>query len=141
MAEAELVLGGGQRGGDVGEGYYVNVPWLPPRSSQAMIELSDVRSVPLGAHVEARDVTCTLHSPQPQFRYRAIQSSPMGTQEGEIRGTARSATPISDSQPTQSIHATPIRHRGASSAAVSSSKWATVAKIQYVPRSGLCTPH
>jgi hypothetical protein len=69
VAEAELVLGGGQRGGDVGEGYYVNVPWLSPRSSQAMIELSDVRSVPLGAHVEARDVTCTLHSPQPQFRY------------------------------------------------------------------------
>ena len=45
MNVAELVLGGGQRGGDVGEGYYVNVPWSSPRSSQAMIELSDGRSV------------------------------------------------------------------------------------------------
>ena len=45
VAETELVLGGGRRGGDVGEGYYVNVPWSSPRSSQAMIELSDGRSV------------------------------------------------------------------------------------------------
>ena len=45
VVEGELVLGGGQRGGDVEEGYYVNVPWSSPRSSQTMIELSDGRSV------------------------------------------------------------------------------------------------
>ena len=51
----------------------------------------------------------------------------------------RPATPANTPQQTQDIHATPIRHRGASSAAISNSSWTAVAPIEYVPMFGFYT--
>jgi hypothetical protein len=61
-----------------------------------------------------------------------MQSSSMDTQEEEA---ARPITPGGGSQAAQPTNATPIRHRGESSAAVSSSKWSTISKIKCVSRS------
>ena len=80
-------------------------------------------------------VTSRVHL-NPHPRRSAIRSSSMATQNEEIR---RPMTPTSDLQRTQLTHATPIRHRGASSAAISSSKWASVAEIECVPMPGFHT--
>jgi len=70
----------------------------------------------------------------------ATGSPPMDTQEEEIHDIARSVTPGGSSQAAQPIHATPIRHRGVSSAAVSSSKFSTISNAKYVFRFGSRSP-
>jgi len=60
----------------------------------------------------------------------------MDTQEEETHDIARSIASDGSSQAVQPTHATPIRHLGASSAAVNSSKCSPISDIEYVFRSG-----
>ena len=89
---------------------------------------------------KARGITCQLNNLNLNLATQAdssMRSSPMDTQEEGVHNIPRPPTPDGLSPTTQSTHATPIRHRGTSSAAVSDSKQSAVfSQIKYVLKSG-----
>ena len=104
---------------------WTKIVWMTVRTSLRSSTSESERSVTtgLGSQSPQTRVPQLLRVPQPQ-------SSSMGMQEEK---TARSIPSESRSQAAQPTHATPIRHRGASSATMSNS---TISKIKYVFKSG-----